>query len=432
MPELSTLPAGELAQLHEHLRTRYERFRALGLSLDMSRGKPCAEQLDLSNALFDCVTADDYRAADGTDCRNYGGVDGLPEARALFGALLGARPEQTIVGGNSSLSMIHGTVTRALSHGVPDGEGPWCKLPAVRFLCPCPGYDRHFAILEHYSVEMVPVAMGPDGPDMDEVARLSAGDPTVKGIICVPKYSNPTGVTYSDETVDRMAALRTAATDFRILWDNAYGVHDLTDTPPVLKSILDACEAAGNPERAVVYASTSKITFAGAGVAAMAGGPKTIAQTRKHRSLQTIGPDKVNQLRHVRFLRDMDGVRAHMRLHAEILRPKFDAVHQVFESALGGKGIAEWSSPLGGYFITLDAMPGCARAVVALAGEAGVKLTPAGATFPYGRDPKDRNIRIAPTLPPLGEVRRAMEIVALCVELTAVRKLLGETDLADV
>ena len=253
MPELSTLPAGELAQLHEHLLTRYERYRALGLALDMSRGKPCAAQLDLSNALFDCVTADDCRAADGTDSRNYGGVDGLPEARALFGAMLGARPEQTIVGGNSSLAMIHDTVTRALSHGVPGGEGPWCKLPAVRFLCPCPGYDRHFAIFEHYGVEMVPVAMGPDGPDMDAVERLSAEDPAVKGIICVPKYSNPTGVTFSDEVVDRLAAMPTAAPDFRILWDNAYGVHDLTDTPPVLKNILDACEAAGYPERAVVY-----------------------------------------------------------------------------------------------------------------------------------------------------------------------------------
>ncbi len=430
MPELSTLPAGELAQLHERLRTRYERFRALGLSLDMSRGKPCAEQLDLSNGLFDCVSADDFRAADGTDCRNYGGIEGLPEARVLFGALLGARPEQTIVGGNSSLAMIHDTVARALSHGLPGGEGPWGRLPAVRFLCPCPGYDRHFAIFALFGVEMVPLGIGPHGPDMGAVERLSAEDPLVKGIICVPKYSNPTGVTYSDSTVDRLAAMPTAAPDFRILWDNAYAVHDLTDSPPVLKNVLDACEAAGHPERACVYASTSKVTFAGAGVAAMAAGPHTIARTRKHLSLRTIGPDKVNQLRHVRFLRDMDGVRAHMRLHARILRPKFDAVQQVFESRLGGKGVAGWSRPQGGYFVSLDAAPGCARAVVTMAGHAGVKLTPAGATFPLGRDPQDRNIRIAPTLPPLDEVRRAMEIVALCVELAAVRKLLGEEDLA--
>jgi aspartate/methionine/tyrosine aminotransferase len=432
MPELSTLPAGELVRRHNHLRERYGRFRALGLSLDMSRGKPCAEQLDLSSGLFDCVTADDCRAADGADCRNYGFVDGLPEARALFAAYLGARPEQTIVGDNSSLAMIHDTVARALSHGVPGGEWPWGRLPAVRILCPCPGYDRHFAIFEHFGVEMLPVAMGPDGPDMDTVESLSAQDAAVKGIVCVPKYSNPTGVTYSDEVVGRLAAMRTAAPDFRIFWDNAYCVHDLTDSPPALKNILDACVATGDPERAIVFGSTSKVTFAGAGVAAMAAGPHTIAWMKRHLSLRTIGPDKLNQLRHVRFLRDMDGVRAHMRRHAELLRPKFEAVQQVFASRLGGTGVAEWSRPQGGYFISLDAAAGCAKAVVALASRAGVKLTPAGATFPYGRDPEDRNIRIAPTLPPLEEVRRAMEVVALCVELTAVRKLLGEKDLAGV
>jgi aspartate/methionine/tyrosine aminotransferase len=432
MPELSTLPAAELSQLHEHLRERYERFRSLGLSLDMSRGKPCPEQLDLSNALLTCVSPENYRSADGTDCRNYGGIAGLPEARAFFAAYLGAQPEQTIVGGNSSLVMIYNALVWAMGQGTAGGDGPWARLPAVRFLCPCPGYDRHFAILEHFGIEMVPVAMAPDGPDMDAVERLSADDPAVKGIICVPKYSNPTGVTYSDEVVGRLAAMRTAAPGYRILWDNAYAVHDLTDSPPVLKNVLAACTAAGHPDRAYVFGSTSKVTFAGAGVAAMAASMRNVSQLAKYQDIQTIGPDKLNQLRHARFLRDMDGVRAHMRRHAAILRPKFDAVQQVFESRLGGKGVAEWSRPAGGYFISLDAAPGCARAVVALAGRSGVKLTPAGATFPYGRDPQDRNIRIAPTWPPLDDLRRAMEVVALCVELAAVRKLLGEKDLAGV
>jgi len=329
------------------------------------------------------------------------------------------------VAGNASLALMFDTVARAMSHGVPGSAGPWGRLPAVRFVCPCPGYDRHFALLEHFGIEMLPVRMLADGPDMDAVEELCAGDDAVKGIFCVPKYSNPTGVTYCDEVVDRLATMKTAAQDFRIFWDNAYAVHDLTDSPPVLKNILESCAAAGNPDRAYVFGSTSKITFAGAGVCAMAASEANMAQVRKHLSLQTIGPDKLNQLRHVRFLRDMDGIRAHMRKHAEILRPKFAAVHEVFESALGGKGVAEWTDPQGGYFISLDTMEGCARAVVRMAADAGVKLTPAGATYPYGRDPHDRNIRIAPTLPPLQEVRRAMEVVAVCVELAAVRKLLG-------
>ena len=424
MPQLCTLTAGELSQLHERLRARYERFRAIGFSLDMSRGKPSAEQLDLSNDLLTCVGPDSYRATDGTDCRNYGGTEGLPEARALFAGLLGARPEQTMVGGNSSLTMIYYCIAWAMSHGVPDGDGPWRRLPVVRFLCPSPGYDRHFAILEHLGIEMVPVGIGPNGPDMEAVERLSRDDAAVRGIVCVPKYSNPTGIVYSDETVDRLAAMKTATRDFRILWDNAYAVHDLTDSPPVLKNILEACAAEGHPDRAYVYGSTSKVTFAGAGVAAMAASVRNISRLAKLVDVQTIGPDKLNQLRHVRFLRNMDGIRAHMRRHAATLRPKFDAVQRAFEAELGGKGVAEWSKPQGGYFVSLDVTPGQARTVVAMAAEAGVKLTPAGATFPYGRDPQDRNIRIAPTWPPLDEVRRAMEIVATCVELAAVCKLL--------
>lgn len=425
MPQLSTLPARELSQLHKRLRARYERFRAVGLSLDMSRGKPCAEQLDLSNGLITCLGPGDCRAADGTDCRNYGGLEGLPEARVLFARYLGARPEETLVGGNSSLAMIYNSVTWAMTHGVPGGDAPWGRLPVVRFLCPSPGYDRHFAILEHFGIEMVPVGMGPHGPDIVAVERLSRDDAAVKGIVCVPKYSNPTGIIYSDETVDRLAAMKTAATDFRILWDNAYAVHDLSDSPPALRNLLEACASAGHADRVYVFGSTSKVTFAGAGVAAMAASVRNIAQLKKHLDIQTIGPDKLNQLRHVRFLWDMDGIRALMRRHATILRPRFDAVQQVFEAQLGGKGVAEWSRPEGGYFVSLDTAPGCARSVVAMAAEAGVKLTPAGATFPYGRDPQDRNIRIAPTWPPVEELRRAMEVVATCVELAAVCKLLG-------
>ena len=424
MPQLSTLPARELSQLHERLRARHERFRALGLSLDMSRGKPSPEQLDLSNGLLTCLGPDDYRAADGTDCRNYGGLEGLPEARVLFGKYLGARPEETIVGSNSSLAMLYDAVAWAMGQGVPGGDGPWGRLPVVRFLCPSPGYDRHFGILEHFGIEMVPVGMGPHGPDMDAVERLSRDDAAVKGIVCVPKYSNPTGIVYSDETVDRLAAMQTAAPDFRIIWDNAYAVHDLIDAPPVLKNMLEACTTAGHADRAYVFGSTSKVTFAGAGVGAMAASVRNISQLKKYTDIETIGPDKLNQLRHVRFLRDVDGIRAHMRRHAAILRPKFDAVQQVFQAQLGGKGVAEWSRPQGGYFVSLDTVPSCARTVVAMVAEAGVKLTPAGATFPYGRDPQDRNIRIAPTWPPLEEVRRAMEIVATCVELAAVCKLL--------
>ena len=401
---------------------RYQEFKAKGLKLDMTRGKPSAEQLSLAAALFVNLGAGDFAASDGTDTRNYGGVDGLPEMKALFADLLETSPSQVIIGGNSSLQLMHDAIVRAVLHGVPDGTSPWNRLPKVKFLCPVPGYDRHFAITEHYGIEMIPVDLTDEGPDMDRVERLVAQDAAIKGMWTVPKYSNPTGVTYSDRIVARLAAMKTAAPDFRLIWDNAYAVHDLYAEGDRLANILALCEDAGHPNRPLVFASTSKVSFAGAGIAAMASSPANVADARKHIGIQTIGPDKVNQLRHTRFFKDADGVRAHMAKHAEILRPKFEAVTRIFDAALGGKGIATWTRPRGGYFVSLDTQDGCAAAVVKLADEAGVKLTNAGATYPYGKDPRDRNIRIAPSLPPLAQVEQAMHVVAACVELATLRR----------
>jgi DNA-binding transcriptional MocR family regulator len=428
MAEWSTLDAPALAGRVQELEKRYNALREKHLALDMTRGKPCAEQLDLANGLLTVLGPEDYRAADGTDCRNYGGVDGLPEAKALGAAYLGVEPEDVIIGGNSSLALMHDTVLRALLLGVPGGDGPWVRQEAVRFLCPAPGYDRHFAICEHFGIEMLPVPMTATGPAMDEVEAIAARDPAVKGIWCVPKYSNPTGVVYSDETVDRLAAMETAAPDFRIFWDNAYAVHHLTDDPPVLKNLLAACRDAGNEERALLFGSTSKISFAGAGLGFLAAGSANVADAKAHIQKQTIGPDKLNQLRHVRFFRDLDGIREHMQKHAAILRPKFDAVLEILAAELDGTGVAEWSEPQGGYFVSLDVLDGCAQEIVRLAGEAGVKLTKAGATFPYGKDPRDRNIRLAPTLPPLADIRQAMELVTVCVQLVCARALMTRNE----
>jgi DNA-binding transcriptional MocR family regulator len=389
----------------------------------MTRGKPCAEQLDLSNALLTNLGPADFRAADGTDCRNYGGIDGLPEAKALFADFLEVRPSEVLVGDNSSLSLMHDCVARALSHGVPGGDGPWSKSP-VKFLCPSPGYDRHFAICDHFGIETLTVDMTNEGPDLDRVEALASTDESVKGIWIVPKYQNPTGVTCSEYVVNRLANMKTAASDFRIFWDNAYAHHHLTGDPPVLANLLEACKAAGNPERVLIFGSTSKVSYAGAGIAVMGASEKNVAWMRNHRSKSTIGPDKISQLRHVRFFKNMDGVRAHMKLHAAILKPKFDAVVRIFERELAGKG-AEWTNPLGGYFISLDTLDGCARTVVKMAAEVGVKLTEAGATYPQGKDPRDRNIRIAPSLPKLAEIETAMEVVAVCVERATLQKLLG-------
>jgi DNA-binding transcriptional MocR family regulator len=399
---------------------RYQEFKAKGLKLDMTRGKPSTEQLDLARALFTNLPEDDYKSSDGVDTRNYGGLDGIPEMKAIFAEMMEATPAQVIVGGNSSLQMMHDTIVRALLHGVPDGSGPWIRQQP-KFLCPSPGYDRHFAICQHHGIEMIVVDMDEHGPKMDQVERLVAADASIKGMWCVPKYSNPTGATYSDDVVRRLATMKTAAPDFRLFWDNAYAVHDLYEDGDQLANILSAASAAGHANRPYVFASTSKISFAGAGVAAMASSPANVADAKKHATIQTIGPDKVTQLRHVRFFKDYAGLRAHMKKHAALLRPKFDAVVRIFESELGGKGIATWTKPRGGYFVSLDTEDGCAADVVKLADEAGVKLTGAGATYPYGKDPHNRNIRIAPSLPPLSQVEEAMHVVAVCVELVSAR-----------
>lgn len=409
---------------------RLDEYKGRKLRLDMSRGKPCSEQLDLSMGMLasNMAGGDGVYGEGGTDTRNYGGLDGIPEAKRLFADMLEAEPQEVIVGGNSSLAMMHDTIMRAMLFGVPGGQAPWGKLPAVKFLCPSPGYDRHFAICELFGIEMIAVGMNPDGPDMERIERLAGEDEAIKGIWCVPKYSNPDGVTYSDEVVDRLAGMRTAAGDFRIFWDNAYAVHHLTGTPDRLKPMLAACKQAGHPDRVYAFCSTSKISFAGAGVAAMAASVSNLEAIHRQLAVQTIGPDKINQLRHVRFFRDMVGVGDHMAKHTAILRPKFDAVLDRLEAELGGTPFASWSKPNGGYFISLNTMDGCAKAVVAMAAEAGVTLTPAGATFPYGADPRDRNIRIAPSYPTLAELQTAIEILCLCVRLASARKLSAEQE----
>ncbi len=424
MSDLSSLSRTALAALGQELEARYAAFKARGLNLDMTRGKPSSEQLDLANGLW-TQPQGAFTARDGTDGRNYGGLDGLPEAKALFAPLLEAPAAQVIIGGNSSLQLMHDSVVRALTHGVPGSTAPWGKLPKVRFLCPSPGYDRHFAICEHFGIEMVPVELGDDGPNLEQVEALVAGDASIKAIWCVPKYSNPTGTTYSERVVERLVSMKTAAPDFRLLWDNAYAIHDLYPEGDRLKNVLDAAKSAGNENRPLVFASTSKVSFAGAGIAAMAASPANIADAKRHLGIQMIGPDKLNQLRHVAFFGDHAGVLEHMKKHAQILRPKFEAVTDIFQKELGGQGIATWTRPRGGYFISLDTLDGCAKEVVSLANQAGVKLTAAGATFPSGKDPRDRNIRIAPSLPPLEQIRVAMEIVTVCVGLASVRKLLG-------
>ncbi|MEO8900551.1 MAG: aminotransferase class I/II-fold pyridoxal phosphate-dependent enzyme [Polyangiaceae bacterium] len=422
MTELAKLSASDRAALSQQLESRYNGFKAQGLKLDMTRGKPSSEQLDLASKLTVVLGEQDYKGSDGTDGRNYGGLDGLPELKAIFADMLGAPPAQVVVGGASSLTMMHDTVVRALLHGVPGSKEPWSRAK-VKFICPAPGYDRHFAICAHHGIEMLTVALNDDGPDMAEVERLVASDAAIKGMWCVPKYSNPTGTTYSDAVVKRLASMKTAAPDFRLFWDNAYAVHDLYVEGDQLANILSACAEAGNPDRAIVFGSTSKISFAGAGVAALASSPANIADVKKHSAIQTIGPDKLNQLRHVRFFKDFAGVLAHMQKHAQLLRPKFEAVVSAFESELGGKGVASWTKPRGGYFVSLDTLDGCAAEVVRLADAAGVKLTAAGATFPHGKDPRDSNIRIAPSMPPLAQVKTAMEVVTVCVLLASLKKL---------
>lgn len=427
MSELKDMSVQELKSKLSELSKKYDEFRSENLKLNMSRGKPCTEQLNLSMKMLDFPgSSDSCKTAEGTDCRNYGMVDGIPEAKALFAAMLEVSTKEIIIGGNSSLNIMYDTLARAFTHGVYGSEKPWGKLDKVKFLCPSPGYDRHFAITETLGVEMIPVEMKADGPDMDVVESLVAKDESIKGMWCTPKYSNPEGITYSDSVVDRLASMKTKAADFRIFWDNAYTVHHLTDNHDKLKNILQACKAAGNENRVYIFGSTSKVTFPGAGIAMMGASETNIAYLKKQIGFQTIGPDKINQLRHVHFLKDMNGIEEHMKKHAQIIAPKFKAVLEIFDKELGGKGAASWNKPNGGYFISLNTLPGCARKVVKMALDAGVTLTPAGATYPYGKDPDDKNIRIAPTLPTLQELRKAMELVCVCVQIAGIQKLLGE------
>lgn len=421
MSELAKLSREDLKKKHDDFVARHAAFAARGLKLNMARGKPSPEQLDLANDMFDLVGRDNFTTAGGVDGRNYELLTGAPEARALFAPILGAPADNVIAAYNSSLALMHDSVVFALLHGVPGGT-PWSKQ-ATKFLCPVPGYDRHFTICERYGITMVSVPLRDDGPDMDVVERLVKDDPAVKGIWCVPKHSNPTGAVYGDATIDRLAAMNAAAPDFRIFWDNAYALHDLVDGVRIA-NILEACEEQGHPNRVFVYSSTSKITFAGAGVGLFAASKENVAWMTKAMSARTIGPDKLNQLRHVRLLKDEAGLREHMKKHRALLAPKFERVQAAFAEALEGTGVATWTKPRGGYFVSLDVLPGCAAKVVELAKQAGIVLTPAGATHPYGKDPDDTNIRIAPSYPSLSEIKDAAEGIALSVLVATTAKLL--------
>jgi aspartate/methionine/tyrosine aminotransferase len=425
MPDFNRFDQQTLRLMRENLAERYRELQSRHLSLDMTRGKPCAEQLDLSHEMLNCIRDGQYLSENGIDCRNYGGVDGIPEAKRLFAEYLEVTPEEIIIGGNSSLNLMHDTVMRAMIKGVVEGAIPWGKLPQIKFLCPSPGYDRHFSICEYLGIEMIPIQMNATGLDMDTIETLVAEDERIKGIWCVPKYSNPTGVVYADEVVDRLACMKTKAADFRIFWDNAYAVHHLADQPARLKNIITACKQAGNPDRVFVFGSTSKITFAGSGLALMAASKSAIAWTKKQIGFQTIGPDKLNQLQHTKFFKNMEGIEDHMKKHAAILKPKFDAVQNTLEKELGDKNIADWSHPTGGYFVSIDTLTGCADDVIKMAGEAGVKLTPAGSTYPYCKDPMNRNIRIAPSFPSQKEICSAIELLSICIQRVSIEKKIG-------
>jgi DNA-binding transcriptional MocR family regulator len=407
----------------KQLQANYNALKERGLTLDLTRGKPSPQQLDLSTELLSLPGATDFVAENVTDTRNYGGLQGLIEARRLFSSVLEAPPEQIVLANNASLSLMHDLVVFSLLKGTCDSSEPWSKQGDIAFLCPVPGYDRHFKICEDYGIRMIPVRLLEDGPDMDEVERLVATDSSIKGMWCVPRYSNPTGTVYSDSVVERLAAMKTAASDFRIFWDNAYAVHHLTENPVSIANLLERSAAHGHANRAFVFASTSKITFAGAGLAAVAASKPNVQWLLTRLTPRTIGPDKINQLRHVRFLKNQEGITALMEKHRQLLAPKFEAVLEIFAAELSGLSDVSWTTPKGGYFISLEVPSGCAKRVVALAKNAGVVLTPAGATHPYGKDPDDRTIRIAPSFPGLAEVQEAAKAVALCVQLAAAEKL---------
>lgn len=416
----------ELLSLREQFRIQYEDAKAKGLKLDMSRGKPAAEQLDMTMPMMDIFNRNfDMRDEQGVDVRNYGYLEGIVGARRLLGSMLGVDPEHVIVFGTASLSVMYDTVSRSVTHGVM-GSTPWCKLDKVKFLCPAPGYDRHFAITEHFGIEMITIPMNEDGPDMDLVEEY-VKDPAVKGIWCVPMYTNPLGITYSGEVCKRMADLNPAAEDFRIYWDNAYCVHHLyEDRQDTLPEILSMCRENGKEDMVLIFASTSKISFAGAGISCIAASLGNLEWVKKSMTIQIISHDKINQLRHVLYFKDLDGIKEHMRKHAAIMRPKFELVLEILERELGGLGIGTWTRPLGGYFISFNSLDGCAKAIVEKCKEAGVTMTGAGATYPYKKDPHDSNIRIAPSYPTLEELKITGELFALCVKLVSVEKLLEE------
>ncbi|MGN0572698.1 MAG: aminotransferase class I/II-fold pyridoxal phosphate-dependent enzyme [Acutalibacteraceae bacterium] len=420
--DIRSMTKEQLSERLDVLREEYNSFKALNLKLDMSRGKPGSDQLELSNAMLSPELLGNFKSENGLDVRNYGVLDGIPECKKIFSEILEVEPENIIIFGNASLNIMYDYIAQCMIFGA--GSEPWIKQGEIKFICPVPGYDRHFSILEHFGIKMINVPTDENGPDMDMIEEL-VKDEKVKGVFCVPMYSNPTGITYSDEVVRRFAALKPAAKDFRVIWDNAYCVHHINEKHDSLLNIFEACKEYGTEDNFIEVTSTSKITFPGSGISALAASPANIADIKKRMTVQTIGHDKINQLRHAAFLKDKAGVEAHMLRHAEVLKPKFDAVLSAFEKNLAGKGVAEWTNPNGGYFISLDVNKGCAKRTAALCKEAGVTLTGAGATYPYGIDPDDRNIRIAPTFPSRDELCKAVEILCLCVEISAIEKILG-------
>ena len=422
---LNEMSKEELSEFKKAQQKKYNEYKAMGLNLNMARGKPCSEQLDLTLGLLDAVHSDStFSASDGTDVRNYGVLDGLPKAKKMFAKMLGVDPSEVIVGGNSSLNMMYDSVVRNILFGVDENSKPWKDCGKVKWLCPSPGYDRHFAICESLGIEMITVPMNSDGPDMNIIERLVSEDEAIKGIWCVPMYSNPTGITYSDEVVKRIASLNPKADDFRIFWDNAYCIHHLTDTPDKLLNIMDELKKNGKEDMIYIFASTSKISFPGAGVAAMAASKKNIEYILSKMTVQTIGHDKINQLRHYKFFGGYEGLVEHMKKHTAVIAPRFKVVTDELENEIAPLGIGSWHNPNGGYFVSFDSLNGCAKKIVSLCKEAGVVLTGAGATYPYGNDPDDKNIRIAPTFPSIEELKTAMEIFVTAVKLASAEKLL--------